>query len=62
MEAPARLVPGGSIVLELGDGLSGHVKQLAERDFSDVRVYHDLGGLPRAQAARLKDAADTTQS
>lgn len=62
MEAPERLVPGGSIVLELGDGLSGHVKQLAERDFSDVRVYHDLGGLPRALAARLKDAADTTQS
>lgn len=53
--APGHLNPGGSIALELGDGLSMHVKHLAERDFSDVRVYHDLGGLPRALAARRRD-------
>lgn len=53
-EAPRHLRPAGSVVLELGDGLAGRVKELAARDFCDARVYHDLGGLPRALAARLR--------
>lgn len=59
-EAPQHLVPDGSVVLELGDGLSGHVKRLAQQDFCDLRVYDDLAGLPRALAARLKVSPTTT--
>jgi release factor glutamine methyltransferase len=51
--APAHLVPGGSLVCELGAGLAATVVALCEAaGFAEVAVLRDLGGNERALAGR----------
>lgn len=54
-EAPPHLTPRGVFVLELGDGEESAVRALAEADFTDLSVFHDLSGLPRALRGVLKE-------
>ena len=55
-EAPLYLVPGGHMLLETGDGQAEDVAALLTDSFEDIRVYDDMAGLPRAVAARRKEA------
>ena len=54
-EAPDRLLPGGRLLLEVGDGEAEAVCALLARDFEDVRCLNDLNGLPRVISARRKE-------
>lgn len=54
-EAPKYLFPGGAVVLEVGDGEAESVCGLMREDFFDITVDNDLGGLPRAVSARVKE-------
>lgn len=54
--APVYLVSGGRLVLETGDGQAEAVAALLLDDFDDIRIYDDMAGLPRAVAARRKEA------
>lgn len=58
VEAPQYLNPGGYVVCELGDGQSDAVRALAARRFTGITLHNDLGGLPRALRARLKENFD----
>lgn len=53
-EAPRYLHPGGSLLLEAGDGQMEALKALVRLDFDLDAVYIDGGGLPRVLAARKK--------
>jgi release factor glutamine methyltransferase len=53
-EAPAHLVPGGWLVVEIGAGQSDAVRGvLAANGLVDVEVRPDLAGIPRVAAGRL---------
>ncbi len=49
-EAPARVAPGGLVVLELGDGQAGPVNEIARTAFpkASTAVVADMAGRPRA--------------
>ena len=52
-ELPPRLVPGGYLLLELGAGQAGEVKQLIENEGLRVeRILDDLQGIPRCLVGR----------
>jgi release factor glutamine methyltransferase len=51
-DAPRLLRPGGWLVLELGYRQVDPVRALLDAHWSEVRVVHDLAGLPRVLAAR----------
>jgi release factor glutamine methyltransferase len=52
--APALLAPGGRLIVELGAGQAGLVTALFASEMIEVlSVRDDLGGIPRALAARL---------
>ncbi len=58
--APARLRPGGRLVIEIGGGQAEAVRQLAAAHFDRVQVLPDLAGIPRAvvlSAARAQPGA-----
>ncbi|NLD34469.1 MAG: peptide chain release factor N(5)-glutamine methyltransferase [Clostridiales bacterium] len=52
--APLHLLPGGWLLLELGDGQADAVQRLAALDFEAVSVYDDAAMLPRTLAAQWK--------
>lgn len=52
--APLHLMPGGWLLLELGDGQADAVQRLAALDFEAVSVYDDAAMLPRTLAAQWK--------
>lgn len=54
-ETPRYLTPGGSVLLELGDGQAQAVSALFlyTNRFADIRVHHDLFGKPRVLEAQL---------
>ncbi|TMB87947.1 MAG: peptide chain release factor N(5)-glutamine methyltransferase [Chloroflexi bacterium] len=49
--APARLNPGGRVLLEIGPGIVSLVLDTVERQFSERRVHQDLGGHDRVLEA-----------
>jgi release factor glutamine methyltransferase len=53
-EAPAALVPGGWIAVEVGAGQSDRVAELfrAAGSFDAIRSVKDLAGIPRVVSAR----------
>ena len=55
-EAPCCLIPGGRLLLEVGDGQAQEVSRMLEYSFEDIRVYDDMAGLARVVSARRKDA------
>ena len=54
-EAPAHLLPGGRLCLEIGDGQGDTVKALLYEGFTDIQVLNDLNGLPRVISAAVKE-------
>lgn len=54
-EAPAHLLPGGRLCLEIGDGQGAAVKALLGEEFTDIQVLNDLYGLPRVVSAQVKE-------
>jgi len=52
-QARARLAPGGWLVMEIGFSMEAAVRALLE-GWQEVRVTHDLQGIPRVVAARTK--------
>lgn len=54
-EAPAHLLPGGRLCLEIGDGQGGAVKAFLYEEFTDIQVLNDLNGLPRVVSAAVKE-------
>lgn len=54
-EAPAHLLPGGRLCLEIGDGQGDAVKALLYEEFADIQVLNDLNGLPRVVSAAVKE-------
>jgi release factor glutamine methyltransferase len=54
--APARILPGGFIAVEVGAGQAGAVSDLYEQgdDFEEVRVIPDLAGIARVVSARRR--------
>lgn len=54
-EAPAHLLAGGRLCLEIGDGQGDAVKALLYEEFTDIQVLNDLNGLPRVVSAALKE-------
>ena len=44
---PGRLCPGGSLLLEVGDGQAARVRALLEKLFDSTAVLADLSGLDR---------------
>ena len=53
-QAPARLVPGAALSLEVGDGQASAVAALLRAGgFADVTIENDLAGLPRIVSGRL---------
>ena len=52
-EAPALLVPGGALVLEIGEGQAPATAELCRAaGLADVRVRADLGGIDRVVSGR----------
>jgi release factor glutamine methyltransferase len=52
-QAAPRIVPGGWLVLEIGAGMGGAIKGLAEQaEFSIQAIIEDLQGIPRCVLAR----------
>lgn len=52
-QAHERLAPGGWLVMEIGFSMEAAVRALlVEADWPEVRVTHDLQGIPRVVAAR----------
>ena len=51
-QARARLAPGGWLVMEIGFSMEAAVRALLE-GWQEVRVTHDLQGIPRVVAARF---------
>jgi release factor glutamine methyltransferase len=54
-EAPAHLLPGGRLCLEIGDGQGAAVKALLYEKFADIQILNDLNGLPRVVSAAVKE-------
>ena len=54
-EAPAHLLPGGRLCLEIGDGQGDAVKALLHEEFADIQILNDLNGLPRVVSAAVKE-------
>lgn len=54
-EAPAHLLPGGRLCLEIGDGQGAAVKALLHEEFADIQILNDLNGLPRVVSAAVKE-------
>lgn len=54
-EAPAYLLPGGRLCLEIGDGQGDAVKALLYEEFADIQILNDLNGLPRVVSAAVKE-------
>ena len=54
-EAPAHLLPGGWLCLEIGDGQGAAVSALLRDCFEDIQVLNDLNGLPRVVSAGAKE-------
>ena len=54
-EAPAHLLPGGRLCLEIGDRQGDAVKALLYEEFADIQVLNDLNGLPRVVSAAVKE-------
>jgi release factor glutamine methyltransferase len=54
-EAPAHLLPGGRLCLEIGDGQGAAVKALLYEEFADIQILNDLNGLPRVVSAAVKE-------
>ena len=54
-EAPAHLLPGGRLCLEIGDGQGDAVKALLYEEFADIQILNDLNGLPRVVSAAVKE-------
>ena len=54
-DAPAHLLPGGRLCLEIGDGQGDAVKALLYEGFTDIQVLNDLNGLPRVISAAVKE-------
>ncbi|MBQ6959768.1 MAG: peptide chain release factor N(5)-glutamine methyltransferase [Clostridia bacterium] len=54
-EAPAHLLPGGRLCIEIGDGQGDAVKALLYEEFTDIQVLNDLNGLPRVVSAAIKE-------
>lgn len=53
-QAPAHLVPGAALSLEIGDGQASAVAALLRAGgFADVTIENDLAGLPRIVSGRL---------
>jgi release factor glutamine methyltransferase len=50
--APKWLVPGGAVVLEIGETQGDRARELARADFRTVEVHPDLAGRPRVLVAR----------
>jgi release factor glutamine methyltransferase len=50
-EAPARLNPGGRVLLEVDPSILSRVLETAARNFSERRIHHDLGGHERVLEA-----------
>jgi release factor glutamine methyltransferase len=51
--APALLVPGGALVLEIGAGQAAATAELLrDAGFDDVRARRDLGGIDRVVSGR----------
>ena len=49
----AQLAPGGRVLLEIGAGQQDEVSDiLAAHGFGEIKVHHDLNGLPRVVSAR----------
>ncbi len=46
-QGPAKLKPGGALLLEVGMGQAELVAGMVHRYFLDVTVYSDLAGIPR---------------
>lgn len=56
-QAPARLAPGGRLVVEFGFGQSERVEALAlESGWRIERIREDLQGIPRTMVLRRQDA------
>lgn len=52
MEAPSHLLPGGLLVVEVGDGQAQAVQRLfTEAGLQNVSIHADLAGLPRMVSA-----------
>jgi len=52
--APARLAPGGTLVVEMHESHAGVLPGLClEAGFADARAYDDLAGLPRYVVAHM---------
>ncbi len=49
--APARLNPGGRVLVEVDSSILGVVLEFADRHFSGRRIHHDLGGHERVLEA-----------
>jgi release factor glutamine methyltransferase len=49
--APARLNPGGRVLLEIDPAILGPVLEAADRKFDARRVHNDLGGHERVLEA-----------
>ena len=54
-EAPDRLLPGGWLVLETGDGEGDAVAALLRPRFEEITRFDDWNGLERGLAARLRE-------
>lgn len=53
-EAPGHLLPGGWLVLEMGDDQFGAVSALLAECFEEISLIRDMNGKPRGAQARLK--------
>ena len=54
-EAPDRLLPGGWLVLETGDGEGDAIAALLQPRFEEITRFDDWNGLERGLAARLRE-------
>ncbi|MGI6687919.1 MAG: peptide chain release factor N(5)-glutamine methyltransferase [Christensenellales bacterium] len=53
-QAPHFLIPGGWLMVEVGDGQAEALSGLLPPGFTPWRITHDLSGLPRAAETRLE--------
>ncbi|MGA2216246.1 MAG: peptide chain release factor N(5)-glutamine methyltransferase [Bryobacteraceae bacterium] len=53
-DAARVLRPGGWLLLELGYNSLDPVRAMLQREWTEITVLHDLAGLPRVIAARLR--------
>ncbi len=56
-EAPAHLLPGGRLCLEIGDGQADRAAALLRDGFEDIQTLKDLNGLPRVVSAAVREEA-----